>query len=128
MTKIKKLLKIAEEIIEKAEKQMPTPFEKDIKKREEVIGRVSGEFTKDETICLQSFIALSQKIWHIRITSEEEGRIYHIRDASYLEAFEVPLPCAKKFKIEIMTGDNEKVIFELDREEIFLKKAIEEAT
>jgi len=126
MTKIKKLLKIAEEIIEKiekAEKQMPTLFEKDIKKGEEVIGRVSGEFTKDETICLQSFIALSQKIWHVRITSEEEGRIYHIRDASYLEAFEVPLPCAKKFKIEIMTSDNKKIIFELNKEEVF-KEAI----
>lgn len=113
-----------EEMIEEMVEEMPISFSEDIKKDDIVIGRVSGWFSKDGTICLRSIIALLPEIWHIRITSEGEGWVYHIRNASYLEAFELSLPCAKKFKIEIMTGDNKKLIFELDKREEALKETI----
>lgn len=104
------------------------PFSEDIKKCDGVIvGRVSGWFTKDGTICLQDIIGFLSGTWYIRITGEGVEWPYH-REASYLTAFELPsLPCAKKFEVEIITGDNEKLIFELDKREEFLKEAIKEA-
>ena len=118
------------------EEQMPIPFSEDIKKDEKVIARVNGIFTNDGAICLQSLITFSPKISDIKIITDTgcrwewtmEGNFLSSDDpSSYSEVFELPLMCARGFKIEIEMCDNEKLTFELDKRGEVLKGVIEQA-
>ena len=120
-------------MIEEMMEEIPTSFSKEVTIDDKVTVRVIGWFTEEGIICLQSLTIFPPEINYIIITNEEGQAWIKSEDLSsdgtslYLEASELFPICAQKFKIDIVTTDNEKLTFELDKREEALKEAIKGA-
>jgi len=115
--------------------EMPigSPFSKEVTIDDKLTVRVSGWLTEEGIIYLQSLTISPPEINYIIITNEEGQAWIKSEDLSsdgtslYLEASELFPICAQKFKIDIVTTDNEKLTLELDKREEVLKEVIEQA-